>query len=52
VVRFFQTPYDRWEREQAVIAELGLNKVDKLTTNPIVPLILGQKRNALPFRRL
>jgi hypothetical protein len=52
VARFFQTRYDRWGRDQALIAESVLNKVGALTINPILRLILGQKRNALPFRRI
>ena len=52
VVRFFRTRYDRWGREQAIIAESVLNKVGALTVNPVLRLILGQKSNALPFRRI
>lgn len=52
VVRFFQTRYDRWGREQAVIIESVLNKVGALVINPTLRLILGQRRNALPFRRI
>jgi hypothetical protein len=51
-VRFFRTRYDRWGREQAIIAESVLNKVGALTVNPVLRLILGQKSNALPFRRI
>jgi hypothetical protein len=52
VVRFFQTRYDRWGREQALIIESVLNKVGALVINPTLRLILGQKRNALPFRQI
>jgi len=52
VVRFFHTRYARWGREQALIAESVLNKVGALSLNPTLRLILGQRDNALPFRRL
>jgi DNA helicase HerA-like ATPase len=52
VVRFFQTRYDRWGREQAMIVESVLNKVGVLVINPTLRLILGQRKNALPFRRI
>ncbi|MHB1356694.1 MAG: type IV secretory system conjugative DNA transfer family protein [Anaerolineae bacterium] len=51
-IRFFRTRYDRWGREQAIIAESVLNKVGALTVNPTLRLILGQQSNALPFRRI
>ncbi|MHB1356190.1 MAG: type IV secretory system conjugative DNA transfer family protein, partial [Anaerolineae bacterium] len=52
VVRFFHTRYDRWGREQAVIIESVLNKVGALVINPTLRLILGQRKNALPFRQI
>jgi hypothetical protein len=52
VVRFFHTRYERWGREQALIAESVLNKVGALALNPTLRLILGQRDNALSFRRL
>jgi DNA helicase HerA-like ATPase len=52
VVRFFRTRYDRWGREQALIIESVLNKVGALVINPTLRLILGQRRNALPFRQI
>jgi hypothetical protein len=52
VTRFFRARYDRWGREQVLIAESVLNKVGALTLNPRLRLILGQKENALPFRQL
>jgi hypothetical protein len=52
VVRFFHTRYDRWGREQALIVESVLNKVGALSINPILRLILGQKENALPLRKI
>ena len=52
VVRFFQTRYDRWGREQAMIVESVLNKVGALVINPTLRLILGQRKNALPFRQI
>ena len=52
VTRFFRTRYDRWGREQALIVESALNKVGALVINPQLRLILGQRENALPFRRL
>ena len=52
IAAFFRTRYDRWGREQAVIAEAVLNKVGALTLNPALRLILGQQRNALSFRRI
>jgi hypothetical protein len=52
VVRFFQTRYDRWGREQGMIVESVLNKVGVLVINPTLRLILGQRKNALPFRQI
>jgi hypothetical protein len=52
VTRFFRTRYDRWGREQALIVESALNKVGALVINPQLRLILGQRENALPFRRI
>ena len=52
LARFFRTRYDRWGREQALIAESVLNKVGALALNPTLQLILGQRENALPFRRI
>jgi len=52
ITRFFRARYDRWGREQVLIAESVLNKVGALTLNPRLRLILGQKENALPFRQL
>jgi hypothetical protein len=52
VLRFFHTRYDRWGREQALVVESVLNKVGALVLNPTLRLILGQRENGLPFRRI
>jgi hypothetical protein len=52
LARFFRTRYDRWGREQALIAESVLNKIGALALNPTLHLILGQRQNALPFRQI
>jgi len=52
LTRFFRTRYDRWGREQALIAESVLNKLGALALNPTLQVILGQRQNALPFRQI
>lgn len=51
-VRFFRERYDRWGREQALMAESVLNKVGAFVINPRLRLMLGQRENGLPFREI
>lgn len=52
VISVFHDRLDRWGREQPLILESILNKVSAFTLNPILRDILGQKENALDFRRI
>ncbi|NLF15353.1 MAG: type IV secretion system DNA-binding domain-containing protein [Anaerolineaceae bacterium] len=51
-VRFFHERYDRWGRDQAIMAESVLNKVGAFVINPRLRLMLGQGENRLPFREI
>jgi hypothetical protein len=52
VIAFFRGRFDRWGREQALVAESVLNKVGAFVINPRLPLMLGQGENRLPFREI
>lgn len=51
VVRFFHQRYDAWGREGALMRESTLNRVALLTFSPTLRYSLGQRENALDFRR-
>lgn len=51
VVRFFRERYDQWGREGALMRESTLNRVALLTFSPTLRYSLGQRENALDFRR-
>lgn len=52
ITSVFHDRLDRWGREQPLILESILNKVSAFTLNPILRHILGQRANALDFRRI
>ena len=52
VVDFFHGRYDRWGREQALMAESVLNKAGAFVIDPRLKLMLGQKENRIPFREI
>jgi len=52
VHRFFTDRVDRWGREGARMLESTLNRADLLTFHPTLRYSLGQRTNALDFRRL
>ena len=52
VVAFFHDRYDRWGREQSLMAESVLNKVGAFVINPRLKVMLGQKENRIPFREI
>jgi hypothetical protein len=51
VVRFFHERYDQWGRDGALMRESTLNRVALLTFSPTLRYSLGQRENALDFRR-
>lgn len=51
VIRFFHDRYDAWGREGAVMRESTLNRAALLTFSPTLRYALGQRENALDFRR-
>lgn len=51
VIRFFRLRYDAWGREGALMRESTLNRVALLTFSPTLRYSLGQRENALDFRR-
>jgi hypothetical protein len=51
VVRFFHDRYDAWGRDGALMRESTLNRVALLTFSPTLRYCLGQRENALDFRR-
>ncbi|TAK30921.1 MAG: hypothetical protein EPO21_18445 [Chloroflexota bacterium] len=52
VVSFFHDRFDRWGREAPTMIESTLRRVFLLTFSPTLRYTLGQKANALDFRKL
>jgi len=52
VAAFFTTQYDRWGREQVLMAAPVLNKVSAFLFQPAVRLSLGAAENRLDWRRI
>ena len=52
VTGFFATQYNRWGREQVIMAGPVLNKVSAFLFQPAVRLSLGATENRLDFRRI
>jgi energy-coupling factor transporter ATP-binding protein EcfA2 len=51
IIEFFHARFDRWGREQPTMLESTLRRVFLLTFSPTLRYSLGQKTNALDFRR-
>jgi hypothetical protein len=52
VAAFFASQYDRWGREQVIMASPVLNKVSAFLFQPSVRLSLGASENRLDWRRI
>lgn len=52
VVSFFDQQYDRWGRDQLLMASPVLNKVSAFLFKPQVRCMLGARENRLDFRRI
>lgn len=52
VVSFFETQFNRWGREQVIMAGPVLNKVSAFLFQPSVRLSLGASENRLDFRAI
>ena len=52
VVSFFDQQYDRWGRDQLIMASPVLNKVSAFLFKPQVRCMLGARENRLDFRKI